>query len=446
MKHRPIVILAVSFVVVLAAGVALAQVGAFAPSFSDISEKTEVATGDLVLLPQDPEDPKTSQAPAEKEEVKEEVPAKEKPKTVERPKVDKPGEEPKEKPDEEPTDTTPPKLTITSPEDGSHFGDRKLQYSGVTEPGARVFAGEWEADVFESGEWQIVLILSPGKNTTTFKAKDAAGNVAKATVSVYLDAADMKFTANQKYGTNSYPWEKFSGTAAPGTKIHLLSKHGNAKMVTEGSEWYLKLHFEGLTEATTFPIVLEASTGQRMEFSFTFKPKVVEFSATQKYGTNSSPWEKFSGTAMPGTAIELGSDYGNARLVTDGYEWYLKLHFEGLTEATTFPIVLHASTGEVMDFMFTYEPAPIEFTATQKYESCSDPEPYNKYYGTATPNTTVTVTSAYGSESTVVAANGEWLVRVFFSGTTHGEPFDVTVSDSEGHAKTFQFVTYAGDK
>ncbi|MDR9450297.1 MAG: hypothetical protein RI637_03670, partial [Acidimicrobiia bacterium] len=90
---------------------------------------------------------------------------------------------------------------------------------------------------------------------------------------------------------------------------------------------------------------------------------------------------------------------------------------------------------------------PIEFSATQKYESCSDPEPYNKYYGTATPGTTITVTSDYGSAGTVAAPNGEWLVPVFFTGTTHGEPFVVTVSDSEGHVKTFVFVTYAaGDK
>lgn len=442
MKHRSAVILAISFVVVLAAGVALAQVGAFAPRFAELSQKTEVATGDLVLLPEDAE---PSKAPAEQEQLERVTPTKEIPKDVEKP--DQPTEEPKKEPVEEPSDTTPPKLVITSPTDGAHFGEKTLKYSGVTEPGARVFAGEWEADVFDSGEWQIVLVLSPGKNITTFRAKDAAGNVAKTTVAAYLDVSDTKFTVYQKYGTNSEPWEKFSGTAAPGTKIELLSKYGNARMVTEGSEWYLKLHFEGLTGATSFPIVLETSTGRRMEFSFTYKPKAVEFSAYQKYHTNSDPWEKFSGTAMPGTVIELGSKYANARLVTEGYEWYLKLHFEGLAEATTFPIVLHTSTGIAMDFMFTYQPKPIEFSATQKYESCSDPEPYNKYYGTATPGATITVTSDYGSAGTVAAGNGEWLVPVFFTGATHGAPFLVTVSDSEGHSKTFEFVTYAsGDK
>ena len=448
MKHRSIVILAVSFTVVLAAGVALAQVGAFAPSFSEFAEESDAVASDLVLLPQmqDPEAPDTVKvAPDSDKGLKEAPPVKDEPKGDEPDKPGEPAEEPKDQATEEPADTTPPKLTVTSPKDGAHFGEKTLKYTGVTEPGARVFAGEWEADVFESGEWHIVLVLSAGKNVTTFTAKDAAGNRASATVTAYLDVSEKEFTAHQKYGTNSQPWEKFTGTAAPGTKIELMSKHGKAKMVTEGAEWYLKLHFDGLTEPTSFPIVLEASTGHRMEFTFTYKPKAVEFSAHAKYGTNSEPWEKFTGTAMPGTVIELGSEYGNARLVTEGYEWYLKLHFEGLTEATTFPIVLHTSTGKEMNFAFTYDPKPIEFTANQKYESCSDLEPYNKYYGTATPDGTINVASDYGSGSTVAGSNGEWILQVNFTGTTPGVPFLVAVSDTEGHSKTFEFVSYAGD-
>lgn len=440
MKRRPIVILAVSFAVVLAAGVALAQVGSFAPSFTELAEKSDSVASDGLFLPavQDPEDPNLTEAASSKADFNEDGPAEEPKKVVDHP------EKPAEEPSKEPADTTPPQLAITSPTDGAHFGEKTLKYTGMTEPGARVFAGEWEADVFENGEWHIVLILSAGKNVTTFTAKDAAGNRTKATVTAYLDVSGKGFTAHQKYGTSPEPWEKFSGTAAPGTVIELMSKYGNARMVTEGTEWYLKLHFDGLKEPTSFPIVLETSTGHRMEFAFRYKPKAVEFSANQKYKTSGEPWEKFFGTALPGTVIELGSEYGDARLVTEGYEWYLKLHFDGLTGPATFPIVLHTSTGKVMDFMFTYDPKPVDFTANQKYESCSEPEPYSKYYGTATPGATVTVTSDYGSGSTMAGAGGEWSVQVFFTGTTPGEPFIVTASDSEGHAKSFEFVSYAG--
>ncbi len=443
MKRRPIVILAVSFAVVLAAGVALAQVGTFAPSFSDVAEET--ASADSVPPVKDPKVPVAEKASGDAEKTpEEEEPAREKPKDIELDEPAKPAEEPTEESAEEPADSTPPKLVITSPKDGAHFGENKLKYSGVTEPGARVFAGEWEADVFDNGEWQIVLILSPGKNITTFRAQDEAGNVAKATITAHLDVSEKEFSAHQKYGTNSDPWEKFSGTGPPGTVIELLSKYGNARMVSEGSEWYLKLHFEGLQEATSFPIVLEASTGHRMEFTFTYKPKAVGFSAHQKYGTNSDPWEKFYGTAMPGTVIELGSAYGSARLVTEGYEWYLKLHFEGLAGPASFPIVLHTSTGEVMDFSFTYDPKPLGFSAHQKYGSCSDPEPYDVFFGTATPGATITVTSDYGSGSVVAGEKGGWDLKVYFTGATPGQPFVVKVSDSEGHVKKFEFVSYTG--
>jgi hypothetical protein len=453
MKRRPIVILTVSFVVMLAAGVALAQVGAFAPGFSELAEESNSLASDSEFLPHlpDPDAPERTKPVMEEQTLKEDPLAKEAPKEEpDKPAVPagEPKEGPADKPADKPADTTPPKLTITSPADGAHFGEKKLTYTGVTEPGARVFAGEWEADVLKDGEWHIVLVLSAGKNITTFTAKDPAGNRTKATVAVYLDAADVSdqpFTAHQKYGTSSEPREKFYGTAAPGTKIELISKYGNARMVTEGREWYLKLHFDGLKEAATVPVVLETSTGKRMEFTFNYRPKAVEFSAHQMFGTSSEPWEKLYGTAPLGTVIEVGSINGNARMVTESYEWHLKLHFEGLTQAATFPIKLHSSTGKVMEFMFTYEPKAIEFTAKQKYGSCSELEPYDVFLGTARPGSEITAaTEGHGSATTVAGDYGQWDLKLFFTNTTPGEPFAVTVSDSDGHTKMFTFVSYAG--
>ena len=361
MKRRPIVILTVSFVVMLAAGVALAQVGAFAPSFAEVAE--ESADSNSVFLPPAPdfEEPETTK---DSPDSGEDAPEKDAPKDVVVDTPKEPVDEPKEEPVHEPADTTPPKLTITSPTDGAHFGEKKLKYTGMTEPGARVFAGEWEADVFDSGEWHIVLVLSAGKNVTTITAKDAAGNRTKATVTAYLDAPEVP--------------DK-------------------------------------------------------------------DFTVHQKYVTNSEPWEKFYGTAPLGTVIELGSIHGNARLVTESYEWHLKLHFEGLKEASTFPIELHTSTGKVMKFEFTYQPGAIEFSAYQKYGWCSDPEPYDIYHGTARPNSTITVTTeGHGSASTTAGDYGNWDLKLFFTETTPGEPFAVKVSDSDGHAKTFEFVSQAG--
>jgi hypothetical protein len=74
------------------------------------------------------------------------------------------------------------------------------------------------------------------------------------------------------------------------------------------------------------------------------------------------------------------------------------------------------------------------------YGSCSENPPYEKFYGTATPGSTVWAESPYGSGSTVVGADGNWHFKVFFEGATPGEPFNVVVEDSEGHSKMFSFI------
>ena len=88
------------------------------------------------------------------------------------PKAEEPAEPVKE---EAPADTTPPGIQILHPEEGQVFETKKVVFEGTTEPGARVFAGEYEADVDDAGNWRIVLFLSPGSNQATLRAKDAAG-------------------------------------------------------------------------------------------------------------------------------------------------------------------------------------------------------------------------------------------------------------------------------
>jgi hypothetical protein len=111
----------------------------------------------------------------------------------------------------EPKDTTPPELRILHPVDGQIFDTTDVVFEGVTEPGARVFAGPYEADVNDEGGWRIVLILSSGSNHATLKATDAAGNVSQASVSVIYappqeppkEAEEPKgweFSAHQVYG------------------------------------------------------------------------------------------------------------------------------------------------------------------------------------------------------------------------------------------------------
>ncbi len=156
---------------------------------------------------------------------------------------------------------------------------------------------------------------------------------------------------------------------------------------------------------------------------------------------NGYQWEKFYGTATPGTVIGAYSEYGSAETVAEGDgNFYLKVHFEGLTAGQTIGIVVETSEGDRRTFEFRYEPAPIEFTANQVYGSCSETPPYEKFYGTATPGATVWAESAYGNATTVASAEGKWDLKVFFEGATPGEPFIITVGDSEGHTKSFTFT------
>ena len=86
-----------------------------------------------------------------------------------------------------PPDTTAPEITITSPKDGATVGDRVIEFSGTTEPGASVASGSYKADMADNGEWSIRLVLRAGQNRAYFTATDAAGNSQTESVTVIYD-------------------------------------------------------------------------------------------------------------------------------------------------------------------------------------------------------------------------------------------------------------------
>jgi len=85
------------------------------------------------------------------------------------------------------TDTTPPALQVISPKDGATVTKRIVEFTGVTERGAEVFSGPFEADV-DNGEWAINLVVAPGANGASFTARDAAGNETTVRIVVNYDA------------------------------------------------------------------------------------------------------------------------------------------------------------------------------------------------------------------------------------------------------------------
>lgn len=74
------------------------------------------------------------------------------------------------------------------------------------------------------------------------------------------------------------------------------------------------------------------------------------------------------------------------------------------------------------------KPAVTEaFTASQAYGSCGEDVPYDVFSGTATPGSTITVSSAYGSGTTTADGSGHWERRVEFPAAPRDETFAVRV-------------------
>ncbi len=157
------------------------------------------------------------------------------------------------------SDTIAPNIEILSPEDGQIFEEKTITFSGITEPGARVLAGPYEATVDEEGSWSIKLILSEGENRAVFTAIDAAGNEAVAVVTpVYQPPAPVTtttkpkpevaaFTANATWieCNSEPPFDEYYGTGQPGSWVEVISEYGSGETIVGGDgKWYVKVTFD----------------------------------------------------------------------------------------------------------------------------------------------------------------------------------------------------------
>ena len=198
----------------------------------------------------------------------------------EEPKKEEPKEEEKEEEPKEEKDTDPPDIVILYPENEQHFEKKEVVFEGKTEPGAKVLAGKYEADVDDEGNFRIVLYLTHhGWHTVTLKAVDEAGNKATDSVKVYFEKGEEEepkeehdFWVKQKFGSCSEnpPYEKFYGEGTPGTEIWIGNKWGSASTtIGKKGGWDLKVKFPEMP-CGTHEIVMETSEGVRKVFEFTY--------------------------------------------------------------------------------------------------------------------------------------------------------------------------------
>ncbi len=158
---------------------------------------------------------------------------------------------------------------------------------------------------------------------------------------------------------------------------------------------------------------------------------------------------RFEGTTEPGAVVAAGPYQAD---VDQEGRWSIVLLLNPGGNLASFTATDPAGNTAEASVSVTYEvaeppkeePPPVDFTAVQKYGSCSESPPFDEFYGMAKPGTKVSITSAFGSGSATAAGNGEWYVKVFFETAPYGDAFEVKARDDFGHKVLFEFTSYVG--
>ncbi|MGI9648568.1 MAG: hypothetical protein ACR2OI_08630, partial [Acidimicrobiia bacterium] len=249
------------------------------------------------------------------------------------PKEEPEKDEPKEESDheEETKDepkAEPPELKVLHPENGAKVDDEKIVFEGKTTPGARVFAGKWEADVNDDGVWRIVLFLEPGTQTAKFRA-ETDGGVAEAAVTVTRIVNDdpkeepaYELVAHQVYGScdDEVPYDVFWGETAPGAHVLVWSEYGSAETYANGEgQFELRVEFPNAPSGQAFQVKVK-SIDQKRYFEFVAHGQSYELVAHQVHGASEAelPFDVFWGETKPGAHVLVWSEYGSAETYANG--------------------------------------------------------------------------------------------------------------------------------
>jgi len=158
---------------------------------------------------------------------------------------------------------------------------------------------------------------------------------------------------------------------------------------------------------------------------------------------------RFTGTTEPGSTVTAGKYEADV----DGEgNWSIVLVLSEGGNRALFRATDAAGNEATEGITVYYEkpvedpppPPSVEFTAHATYGSCSFDPPYDVYYGTADPESKITILSEFGGGTTHADAEGNWELKVYFPEAPSGVPFRVTVKDQSGTAKKFEFVSLVG--
>lgn len=259
--------------------------------------------------------------------------------------------------------------------------------------------------------------------------------------------AVIEFTA--KLGANGLaknPMQQgFYGTAQPGSVIHLGSAFGTATTTAgDNGAWEVTLKMFEVPAGTRVAVRITSSTSDRVrEFSLLRPtpppPATIEFTANLgANGQGNTPMTQgFYGTAQPGSAIRVGTEWGVAETVAGpNGKWETTLVLHDVAPGTTVPVRVTSSTSDrVREFTLHRpgEPAPVvvAFTAHAAQDTTDHTPPVNEYWGTATPGAVITIASEYGGTQVTANGDGNWTARVEFPDAPLGSAFNVHLVSSK---------------
>jgi hypothetical protein len=263
-----------------------------------------------------------------------------------------------------------------------------------------------------------------------------------------LPAAVIEFTA--RLGTdgraNTPMTQGFYGNADPGAAIHVSSDYGVSDTVaTAEGKWKTTLTMTDVPAGTKVGVRIASSTSDRVRQFVLERPgatpttppvATIEFLASLGAdGQSGSPMtEGFFGTAQPGSAIHVATQWGVAD-TTAGPEghWEVVVTMPDVPPGTTVAVRITSNTSTRVREFTLHRPGPvtIDFTAHEGWTTTDATPPVDEFTGTSTAGALIAVTSPYGNAQVESNADGQWSSRPTFPDAPVGVTFNVHITSSK---------------
>ncbi len=240
----------------------------------------------------------------------------------------------------------------------------------------------------------------------------------------------------------------FYGTSQPGSSIRVASHYGVSEVTANATgKWETTLKMVEVPPGTSVLVQITSSASDKVREFWLLRPDApppttIEFTANLGADglANTPMTQGFYGTAQPGSAIRIGSDWGVAETVAGpNGNWDATLVMPEVPPGTKVGVrITSSTTDKVREFALQRPgtPAPIEidFTANAALTTTDATPPVNEYWGTSTTGAVISITSDYGSKQVESNAEGNWSARLEFPDAPVGSTFNVHITSTKGTA------------